>query len=85
MRWDVAVWASGLMSAHMYKAPMWLALSIDSSPMAMAAQASTMWSGRFRTRCKVGSAVGRVEQIEKVQQHYHDTQCFAMYMMNFLS
>jgi hypothetical protein len=59
-RCDVAVCASGLMSAHEYEAMLCPVLSRASSPVAIPAQISTTWRGLFgmlygRTCVSVGS------------------------------
>ncbi len=59
-RCDVAVCASGLMSAHEYEATLWPVLSRASSPVAIPAQISTTWRGLSgmlygRTCVSVGS------------------------------
>ncbi len=55
-RWEVAAWASGLMSAHEYVAIVCPALRRASRPVEMPAQISTTCSGRlggvYRLQCR---------------------------------
>ena len=53
---DVAVWGSGYMSAHVYKATAWPALNSASSHVAMPPQSSTRWMG-LRGRIYLGMFV----------------------------
>ena len=49
-RWEAAVWASGLISAHEYEAMWWPARSNASSPVAIPAQISTTCRGLLGVR-----------------------------------